>query len=158
MRMVGRVLAARNARLGRPLGEKDLEDLAQDVLVIVWRKLSQYAGQAPLDAWVYRICVYELLNAMRRSGKKIRMVPFDESTPEPVAPPEDPAEERSLDTFLKHLAPREAEVIRLRHVEGLNLREVGEVLGISASSAKTHYYRGLDKLRDLVRQRTEENE
>ena len=58
--------------------------------------------------------------------------------------------EQGIGTYLKHLAPREADVVRLRHVEDLSFQETGEVLGISASSAKTHYYRALEKLRDIL--------
>ena len=61
---------------------------------------------------------------------------------------EDGGEEVGL--LLRHLAPREAEVVRLRHVEQLSFAEIASALDISTSSAKTHYNRGLDKLRDLL--------
>lgn len=156
MRVVGRVLAARNNRMGRPLGATDLEDLTQDVLVIVWKKLEIYAGEAPLESWVFRIGAYELLNTLRRQGKRSRMQLLDDDAaqhiPDAAGEPE-PAEARSLASFVKHLAPREEEVIGLRHVEGLTFKETSEVLGLSISSVKTHYYRALDKLRDVLRSR-----
>lgn len=159
MRIVGRVLAARNGRMGRPLAPNDLEDLTQDVLVIVWKNLASYAGAAPLEAWVFRICVYELLNAVRRQGKRARTRLLDDEAarllPDAAAEPE-PPDARGLRSFLKHLAPREEEVIGLRHVEGLTFQETSAVLGVSVSSVKTHYYRALDKLRDVLRLRAGE--
>ena len=70
-------------------------------------------------------------------------LPAEAAGPEP-APGED------VLVYLRHLAPREAQVVRLRHVEDLSLPEVAELLGISTSSAKTHYYRALEKLRSLL--------
>ena len=49
--------------------------------------------------------------------------------------------------LLEQLAPREREVVHLRHFEDLSLPEIALRLGLSVSSVKTHYYRGLTKLR-----------
>lgn len=142
--------------MGRPLAPTDLEDLTQDVLVIVWKKLGMYAGEVPLESWVFGICAYELLNALRRQGRlaRTRFLSDEDArfVPDTVAEPE-PADAQGLRPFLKHLGPREREVIGLRHVEGLTFQETSVVLGVSVSSVKTHYYRALDKLRDVLRPR-----
>jgi len=147
--MVGRVLVARNNRQGRPLGNADLEDLTQDVLVIVWRKLVDYRGEAPLGAWVYGICSLEYFNAQRRFGRDRRVSSLEQETVQPEAP-SGGSQDEDLGHLLKHLSAREAEVVRLRHIDCLQLKEVGSALGISTSSAKTHYYRALSKLRELI--------
>ena len=66
LQCVPRILRVRNTKAGAPLGADELEDVCQDVLLITWRKLAQYDGQAELPAWVYRICVLELQNAIRK--------------------------------------------------------------------------------------------
>ena len=48
MKCVPRILAALNAKMGRPLDEHDLADLSQDTVVLVLQKLDQYAAKAPL--------------------------------------------------------------------------------------------------------------
>ncbi|MCP3920813.1 MAG: sigma-70 family RNA polymerase sigma factor [bacterium] len=151
MRCVSRMLAARNHRLGRPLNDEELADLAQDVLLTVWRKLADYEGRAALESWVYRSCSFEFLNRLRKKRDAPATRDVTEEGTEPIEP-EPPADE-GLDLLLRHLASREAEVVRLRHVDELAFPEIAAALGISASSAKTHYYRAIDKLRDVLRER-----
>jgi hypothetical protein len=56
MACVPRMLATLNARIGRPLTAHDVEDLAQDAVVAVWRGLATYRGFSSLEAWVFRCC------------------------------------------------------------------------------------------------------
>ena len=58
---VPRMLAALNARWGRPLGAHDQEDLTQDVLVALWRALPGFAGLSSLESWAFRACHCALL-------------------------------------------------------------------------------------------------
>lgn len=151
MRVVGRLLSVRNARSGSPMNEADLQDLAQDVLLLVWRKLGTYAGKASLETWVYRFCMYEFLNALRSKGRQAvhrgSTEELENLAPRESEPSEPDEMGESVLSFLEQLGTREAEILRCRHVEGLSSRETSELLGVSISTVKTHYYRGLEKLR-----------
>ena len=46
---------------------------------------------------------------------------------------------------------------KLKHLEGLTFVEVGERLAMSTNTAKTHYYRGLRRLRAMLGQLTTED-
>ena len=46
MRCVPRMIACRNRRLGRPLRPEELEDLTQETLLRIWRKLGAFEGRA----------------------------------------------------------------------------------------------------------------
>jgi RNA polymerase sigma-70 factor (ECF subfamily) len=153
MRVVGRILAARNRRLGGPLSDDELADLTQETLLQIWRKLATYRGEASLETWAYRFCALELANHLRRRARAPRPLE-DGPTPEEPAPAAegDPGAgfAGELAALLRHLAPREAEVVRLVHADMLGFREAAEALAISVSSVKTHYYRGLEKLRAVL--------
>ena len=166
MDVVGRLLVVLNGRHGRPLDDHALSDLAQDTLLAVWRKLEGFEGRASLESWVYRFTYLEFLSALRKRSRRPQPLeglaegelPAEAVEPDPVARAVVEADEPPpLSRFLGHLAEREAEVVRLRHLETLSFRKIGEGLGISTSSAKTHYYRGLTKLRGLMAQRDEED-
>jgi RNA polymerase sigma-70 factor (ECF subfamily) len=43
-------------------------------------------------------------------------------------------------------------VIQLAYFEGLSLREIAEQMGESLGNVRHHYYRGLDRLRDFLRE------
>ena len=42
-------------------------------------------------------------------------------------------------------------VVNLKHFEELTFDEIGDQLDLSPNTAKTYYYRGLEKLRDKLR-------
>jgi len=153
MRCVAGILAAQNARLGAPLQAEELADLVQDTLTVVWRKLEGYGGRAALETWVYRFCYLELMNAVRRKRRQPR--PTEDGLE--VISPDTPASEapskldyEPLYRGLERLGPPESDIIRLKHFEQLTFEELGQQLGISPNTAKTQYYRGMSKLRELL--------
>lgn len=155
---VPRFLAARNSQLGGPLSPLDLEDVVQDALVVVWRKLPEFHGRTSLDVWVYRICCYELLNAIRRRGRigRERRVPDEtfEATGVDLEAEWDRGEryERLYDA-LERLTDEERAIVRLKHFENLSFTEIGAELSVSTNTAKTRYYRGLKRLSGILRPR-----
>jgi RNA polymerase sigma-70 factor (ECF subfamily) len=150
LRCVPRLLAVLNARLGGALPPQDLADLSQDVLLIVWRKLEQYRGFSALDGWLYRISLYEYMNALRRlpgrtdSLDELSLDPSQESSP---------WEFEDVHRGLERIGDKEAEIIRLKHFEELTFEEIGARLGISPNTAKARYYRGLRALEPLLEER-----
>jgi RNA polymerase sigma-70 factor (ECF subfamily) len=154
MRCVPRILAAYNARLGRQLDEHDLADLTQEVLVQVWRRLPEYEGRSELEGWVYRFCVLQTMNALRRKRRGDHHE-LDESFPESRVP-EPSSGHDEVEEGLARVPGNEAVIIRLRHFEGMSLKAVAERLGQPASSVKSRYHRGLDRLAAFLRSRREE--
>lgn len=150
LRCVPRFVAAVHRRLGAPLDRGALEDLAQDVLLSVWRKLPVYRGDAALESWAFTFCTFETLNAVRRSQRRRASQPLDVSVaaePAVLVPVDRDLIEAEALALLDALSRREAEVVQLRHFEGLDVAAIAERLALSTSSVKTHYYRALDKLR-----------
>ena len=150
---VPRMLAARNRKLGRPLGPAELEDLAQDTLLALWRKLERYNGSAALESWVYSFCFLELMKRLRRERNAPHPLAesLEGSPLEPHAPAQVAAvEQEHVLAALEGLEPDEAEILRLKHFDDLTFEEIGAALGLSPNTAKTRYYRGLRKLRQRL--------
>lgn len=156
---VPRILAARNGRLQGPLAWHDLEDVAQDSIAAIVRRLSDYRGEGTLETWFYGFAIREYWNALRRARRSMRpltdITPAGEPAPEPPGPePPAPGEGEGVESLLRHLTPRQAEIVRLRHVDQVeSLPEIATLLGISTSSVKSHYYRALDTLRTVIQTR-----
>lgn len=151
MKVAHRLLVVQNRRLGQPLDEAAVEDVAQDATLSAWRKLEEYEGRASLETWVYRFCFLELMNAIRHRHRRstLQLSAVDVPTRDDQAPVGE-----GLGRYLRHLSPREAEAVRLRHVEDLAFEEIATTLDVSVSSAKTHYYRAIEKLRTVVQETT----
>jgi len=152
MRCVGSILKVRNARFGRPLDSAAMEDLVQDTLIVIWRKLGTYAGRGPLEAWAYRISSYELFSALRAARRLPRTESeFDLVYAAQIPAPEDSAEaSHTGNRLMRHLQGREAQIVRLKHYENLSFEEIAKLLEVAPSTAKTHYYRAVEKLRTIL--------
>ena len=149
---IPRMLAAINRRSGSALREQELQDVAQDTLALVWRKLANYAGLATLETWSFRFCALELRNAARRMR---RSEPAGEPSREAApnvreAAPFEPLDFESLYAALDRIPTAEASVVRLKHFEQLTFEAIGARLAISPNTAKTTYYRAIDRLRERL--------
>jgi len=138
------------ATLFRVLGDRDeLEDLVQEVFVVAFRRLHEFRGDSRLSTWLYRISVNVALGALRRRRRRPVPVDFDARTdrePEvdPAAGPyEQLASERDRRLcyeILDTLAPKKRLVLYLHEIEGLDLKEVAEILGAHPVTVRTRLY------------------
>lgn len=128
----------RNARrLGVP--ESSADDVAQDVFMVVQRRIGDYDGRASMQAWIFGILV-RVVSSHRRSHQRkgARNVPFDsemssELTAAPELTPVEHAEraERTvlLVRLLDELGEDKRTLLILSELEGWTLREIAELLG-----------------------------
>lgn len=147
---IPRILSARNRSLGRPLTEIELDDVTQDTLAVIWRKLPKFEGRSSLETWIYRIAEFELLNAIRkraRSDGRRRVELADLELSE-----ESPSYDDTSDLYeaLEQIDTAEADVIRAKHLDGESFGLISERLGISLGTAKSRYYRGIRKMKHLL--------
>lgn len=149
MGCVPRMLHRQNERLGAPMDGGDVEDLVQDVLIVIWRKLDRFEGRSTLETWVYRVCRLELMNGVRRKRRRpTLMEDVGESMPDAAPEPVDDAE--AALRGLEALGPPASDVIRWKHFDALTFDQIAVRLGVSSNTAKTWYYRGLCRLREQL--------
>lgn len=150
VRCVRRFVTARNRQLGGRLGADEIDDAVQETLFAIWRKLPDYKGLGSFEAWVYRFCYLELLGRLRRQGRRPQPVDELDVPDDNVPEPGRELEYERLYVMLEELGPPASDVIRLKHLEELSFDEIGERMDTSPNTAKTRYYRGMRKLRELL--------
>jgi len=156
LRCIPRMLQILDRRTGRAMRPEERADLAQDVLVVVWRKLGEYEGHSALEGWLYGFCALEHKSALRRLRRlreeaqalEARSGARDEAVRDP-----DPCVFEDVHANLDRIGRDGAQVIRLKHFEGLTFEEIGAELGLSPNTVKARYYRGLEELRPLFEER-----
>jgi RNA polymerase sigma-70 factor (ECF subfamily) len=158
---VPRILAYRNAKMGRPLDDDELQDAAQETFVVLLRRLPDYQPIAPLESWLYGICDLQLRDAvrnkLRRRQRAAPLADYDAPSSE-QAPERGVLEGAEVQRLLQGLSGMEAKVLRLKHLEGRTFAEIATLLEISPNTAKTMHYRGLARLRRMLEAGGEETE
>jgi RNA polymerase sigma-70 factor, ECF subfamily len=109
-------------------------------------------------SWVYRVARNIACNSLR--GSRNHSV-FSEALEAAIASSESTAEQRliereSLEAFretMKHLSERQRACLELR-AQGLQYREIGEILDIQISTAAEYVRRGIEELKKWNRSRT----
>jgi len=120
-------------RLG--VHERDLEDVAQDVFIVVHRRLPQFEGRASVRTWLYAIAVRVAANYKRK--RRPDPEAGDSMTSRLVAPSSSSPEEhvvRSeaaalLDQLLARMDDKKRAVFVLSEIEGLSAPEIAKIVG-----------------------------
>jgi len=126
--------------LRRAIGaEADVEDLTQDVFVVVFSRVRELRNREALRSFVFSVAVRVLKAELRRRRmRRVFQRSMDDLPDYPVPALDAEAREalRRFYAILDHLGAEERSAFALRHLEGLKLEEVAQVLGMSLATAK----------------------
>jgi RNA polymerase sigma-70 factor (ECF subfamily) len=130
----------------------DADDVTQDVLILVHRRLPQFEGKSRFSTWLYTITRNVALDRRRRTKRRERKL-------ETMDAPVDTVEMRHAfdeDTlsslvlrYFDELPARQREVFELSDIQGLSAPEVAERLGMKAVTVRANLF----KARRTIRQR-----
>jgi RNA polymerase sigma-70 factor (ECF subfamily) len=140
----------------------DAEDLAAEAFLHAYRALRGYDAERisalRLRPWLLTIVRNAARNAARdaarRPGPPPVVEPPEQHTSEPSVEErfEQDDLQRQLGAVLARLPEMQRAAVVLRHVAGLPTTEVAEILGCPDGTAKSHIWRGLQRLRALLTQ------
>jgi RNA polymerase sigma-70 factor, ECF subfamily len=137
--------------------DADADDLAQEIFLKVFRGLRGFRGSSSFRTWLYRIAV----NAIRSHAAAPRLFGWfrrEEATepgaPEPLDAIEAPgdleatlARRQAIDRALRQLPHDLRTAVTLRDIEGLDYREIAEVLDVPIGTVMSRIARGRERLR-----------
>jgi RNA polymerase sigma-70 factor (ECF subfamily) len=139
-RHAGDVLGIATRLIGR---HADAEDIAQDTFVTAFEQLAKLRDAHAFRGWLLRIAVHQVHRRFRRR-KLLRKLGMDRGEDDaslaqqalPQVDAETRAELRKLDAVLAELPAGERTAWMLRHVEGLELKEIAEAADVSLATIK----------------------
>jgi RNA polymerase sigma-70 factor (ECF subfamily) len=134
--------------------DPDIDDLVQDVLFTVWRKLPWLRDARLVVPWTLRIAARRVWRhtARERRGAAVRALFSRELAASPRAA-RDPGFDVDVAKALEAIpdvSPSSRVILTLHYVDGLPLAEVAEELGVSLGTAKSRLAYGLVQLRDRL--------
>lgn len=146
--------------------EADAEEVAQEAFLKAFRSLRSFRREAQFSTWLLRIT----LNEARMRLRKRREISLDSLLPEEEETDYVPLlladwREIPVDALLREetrrllresiaaLPERYREIVTLRDMNGLNIAETAELLGLTVANTKVRLLRGRILLRDLFAER-----
>lgn len=151
------VVRARAKRVGQPLRPDEVEETVQNVLVTVWKKLADYDGRAPLEAWAGGIATFAVLKTLDRRQASRDFSELDGGNEPVQRKSEQPDHAVSLANALNSIGPPGDEITRLKHFEDLTFAEIADRLQMPFKTVMSRYYRTLERLRALLGSNPMEN-
>ena len=132
---------------------EDVEDVAQEIFLKVWRKAENFKGKSKFSTWLYRIVVNQCLDY--RSKHKQKLVSLDEMTEKEQTP-------ESLIFKIDHEQRKKAEILRktigdlpgrqrialiLSAFEEKSYKEIAQIMDISIASVESLLFRAKQGLK-----------
>jgi RNA polymerase sigma-70 factor, ECF subfamily len=166
--------APRIANLARRMlsNAADVEDVTQNVLLQVVRKLDTFRGEADLSTWLHRVTVNAALEHRRKQAPQLAREasasPREmEDRGRPVSSLSPWGEEPDRQLLGREMSEVIEEAVRglpgkyrdpfvLSCIEEMPAAEIGELLGLSVPAVKSRLHRARLLLRDALRPHCEE--
>lgn len=120
------------------------QDVVQETLIAVVRKLTWLQDPSLFRPWAYRIASREAFRVLR---KRRVAVTLEEDVPSDAYEPPDPWQRERVLASVGRLAPGSRAVITLHYLEELTLSEVAAVLDLGINTVKSRLAYGLAQLR-----------
>lgn len=137
---------------------EDAEEVAQDVLMKVYRKIEAFRGDAALSSWIYRITFNTAMSRLRTARfsrpSEVQQIDIETENAEFLKP--EPADWTSLaDESLMRVEMRQKLIealthlptvyrvpVLLRDIQGLSTEEASAVLRVKPQTLKSRLHRG----------------
>ena len=162
------IMQANNRRLYRLArgilrNDGEAEDVVQETYVRAFTHLESFRGDSSLATWLSRIAMNEALGRLRRQRPGVEWSSLPQGVLEaqiiqfPRAAADDPEKsmaQREIQHVVEHAIDELPEAFRLvfitRVIEGMNVEETAEILGLKPETVKTRLHRARTMLRDNV--------
>jgi RNA polymerase sigma-70 factor (ECF subfamily) len=148
--------------VARMLGSNsDVEDIAQQVFIRVWKSARRYVPRAKFTTWLLKITRNLVFNEMRRTKRRPHVplqpeqgaenAPFrDETNPAPDASLLESELQQAIEDAIQQLPETQRMALVLRRYEQLSYEQIAEVLDLSVPAVKSVLFRARTELRSKL--------
>lgn len=141
-----------NAVLGyalRRASADDAADVAAETFTVAWRRLGDVPEPPATRPWLYGVARRTLANVRRGNRRRLALADVLRAELSEAVPDHSAEVVARVDIVngLAGLSAEDAEILRLSSWEGLEPREIAEVLGMSPTVARKRLSRARSRLR-----------
>jgi RNA polymerase sigma-70 factor, ECF subfamily len=132
----------------------DAEEIAQEVLLELWRRRERLAEQGSVQAYLFQSARNRALNHVRHERVEQRAAPYlSRSEGAPARADQEVVEDEIADAIVAAVAslpPRCREVFELSRVHGLKQTEIATALGVTVKAVEAQMARALKTMREQL--------
>lgn len=134
----------------------DADEVTQEVLIVLYKKLNTFNFQSTLFTWIYKITSTRSLNFIKKKKVKKFLFLDDENVREMqsksdvVKDVESKEKIEKLDKVLQKLPEKQREVFIMRQFDELNYSEIAEITNKSTGALKANYFHALKKVTEMM--------
>ena len=136
--------------------QADAEDLLQEIFLAAHRKLDSFRGDSALGTWLYRLATNLCLDHLRSKAVRTSQLTdaledepgLSDATSRGLA--ERTVARMDLERALAKLPEGCRAAFVLHDIEGLEHREVAEILGVAEGTSKSQVHKARLRLRSLL--------
>lgn len=121
--------------------ECDREDAVQSAIERAWRSQRALRDDAKMEGWLTRILINECYTILRRGKRELPVEAVPDSPAPPTADPD-------LYRFFTGLPEKLRLPMVLHYVEGMDLKEVAQVMRLPLGTVKTRLKRGRERMKE----------
>jgi RNA polymerase sigma-70 factor (ECF subfamily) len=136
---------------------EDAQDVVQETFMRLYQKLAAYDREKNFQSWLLQIAKNLCIDYYRKNLSKRREMERDASLDDlnPAAPrgESDPLNSDLREVFsrgLARLGKRQRLVFVMKHYNGLDYREIAQVLNISLGTVKSLHFKAVQNLRSAL--------
>jgi len=133
---------------------EDASEVAQEVFMIIYRKLKDFRFESSFKTWLYRVTANYAINYAKKNSRA-KTVPFEETFGEGAVESEahvqmDQEDKGQLvEKLLGELNPDQRACVVLRDIQGLSYEEIAKALNININTVRSRLKRSREKLLSL---------
>lgn len=133
-------------------GDEEAEDLLQEMWIVAHHEAAQFAGTAPVGAWLHSILLNIGRTRWRRRQRRARLASLwlggaDEATTGGALHVGAAVERELLWRAIAGLPGLQRRVLLLRIVDDMSTQQAAEALGVAEGTVKASLHRALNALR-----------
>lgn len=132
----------------------EAEDLAQNVMVIVYQRAGEVREKEFFHGWLLKVAKNELARFWRRRQTRDRvakMEPLDDDLADKLMTEMEVAGSSDFVEWVSYLEPAERDIIILRFVEELSYEDLAVALGVPIGTVKWRLFNAKKKLAPIIK-------
>lgn len=130
--------------------EDTADDVAQDVLIGLERRIRRFDGRSTFSTWLFSVTRNVALSHRQRDARRERLLEahgVDEQTAEPVADPDAAALASLVLRYYEALPAKQRLIFELADIRGMSPAEIARDLRMEQGTVRAHLFKARRTLR-----------